>query len=170
MAQKNTSLYKGLLYDMPKKDAIKEFRSNKNLYNEISFGNGIVWSINKQNFTIRNDKLKALMLTPKSAIFGLSHDNAQVYLKNSFDFFNSKGYNIIIEPDYWDSPILYSSNNKFGLIMSNPDKTIVIELRSVRITANSYTVNLGISNYQAYMNYLDNLEDVEIKQQNKTGF
>lgn len=168
--QSGQALYEGLLYNMDRKEAIKEFKSNKDIYNIISFGDGVVWSLNRQNFTINNNKLKALMLTPKSALFGLSHESAKVYLINSFNFFISRGYEVIKEPEYWDVPVMFSPNNKFGLLMHDPEKTIVIELRSVEVSPNNYTVNLGINNYGVYMMYLDNLKKHNEIQQNNTGF
>ena len=170
VAQDYPALYKGLIYKMPIDAAKKEFKQHKDLYVDISFGNGVEWRLYTQNFGVVNDSLTSLVLKPKGALLGLTHEAAKVYLNNSFEFFTKRGYQVIKEPQFWNVPIYFDATNKFGLVMHNPDKTVVVELRSVQLTGTSYLVNLGISNYDAFLRFLTNDEAAVNNQQNQTGF
>lgn len=155
---------------MPINEAKKELKKNKSDYSDISFGNGVKWRIFKQNFTVINEQLHGLMLVPKGALFGLDHESAKVYLQNSKLFFESKDYEVFWEPDNWNIPVFFEATNKYGLLMNDAEKTIMIELRPVEISAGSYTVNLGVSNYDAFLKYMQAKEKAIKKVQDKTGF
>jgi len=169
-SQEMKPLYKGLLYNMPIENAKKELKKNIQDYNNISFGNGIVWEISEPYLIESNGKLSGLGLLPKNKILGLKHENAKVYLQNSRKFFESKGYIVLKEPDNWDIPVLFSQNNLFGLLLHNPDKSIMIDLRSIKSVDSNYIVILTIMNYDIYIKGLDAMKNQVKKEQDNTGF
>ena len=171
-SQENTPLYKGLLYKMAINDAKKEFKKDKEEYTNISFGDGVSWRMYTQNFHSFDNKLTALILTPKGYPFGMDHELAEVNLIKSKEFFISKGYSVFGEPKNWDIPVLFSPHNKSGLLLFDPNKTIFVELRSVLLSELdlTYVVNLVINNYDNYLNYLESQEQIKKSEQDNTGF
>jgi hypothetical protein len=173
-SQESIPLYKGLYYNMSLDQAKKEFKNHGEEYKNISFGDGVVWRLFKQNFHVVNDELKGLVLTPQGYGFGMSHENAKVYLTNSKEFFVSKDYSIFKEPLNWDVPIFFSPQNKTGLVLIDPEQKIVVELRSREFIGSGpeqlYYVTLTINNYDNYMNYLNESEEEKKAKQDKTGF
>lgn len=146
------SIYRGLNFGMSQKEAKSEFKTNKDQYDAADFGNGFVWRAFTQNFIYANDSLMAVLMTPKGAALGLSHDGATSYLEFSKAFFENKGYQVFFEPEYWQYPLNFHS--KYGLLLSNPDKTIMVQLypsTSRGVNTTHYTSCLKIMNYQWFM-------------------
>ena len=91
-AQKGTKLYKGLFEGMTIKEAKKTIRKNKAEYNEVSFGNGFIWTIkgasSLMNATKGADYLAGIMMWPKGSLLtGIGYSNTKSYLKASESFF-----------------------------------------------------------------------------------
>lgn len=164
------SLYKGLVYDMSKKEAYKEFKRNKAEYTNIQLGNGVAWRMYKQNFHFYNDVLKGIILTPKGGALGMSNSNGEVYLNNTYKFLRGKGYSVLRKPEYWNIPILFDQHNTYGIVLVNPDKTTTIELRPRRLSYDKCTILMVINNYQNFISGV-NIENKIVKeQQSNTGF
>jgi hypothetical protein len=173
-SQDSDALYKGLYFNMPIQEAFKEFEENNGDYKDISFGDGVVWRLFKQNLNSVEDKLEGLVLTPQGSTYGMNQDNAKVYLTNSKQFLVSKDYTVFKEPIAWNVPVLFSPSNKTGLVLIDPDQKMVVELRSSEIigsgTEKLYNVTLTINNYANYMKNIIATEEKNKSEQDKTGF
>lgn len=168
----NTPLYKGLLYKMPLSEAKKEFRKNKDQYKVISLGNGVDWRMYPMNFAVNgNSELVGINLN-SGAMFGESSENTKIYLTQTRQFLEDKGYTVIHEPDYWNFPLLFSDANKYGLLLHDPDKNVMISIRSVPHPTEHlrFVPVMGISNYDAFVKYMETDKEAVQKQRDKTGF
>jgi len=165
------SIYLGLKYGMNKKDAKAEFKANNEQYTNVDLGNGFAWRAFQQNFIFDEKGLTGILFSPKGGALGLSHDNTVSYLEFTRTFFEKKGYTLFFEPDYWQYPENF--NSKYGLLLVNPDKTIVVQIYPVKSVAGgilTYSAYLKVLNYTWFMSEFEKENDkVEQKQQN-TGF
>jgi len=164
-------IYRGLNYGMNVKDAKDEFKTNKDQYDNIDFGNGFVWRVYTQNLIYQNDSLMAILMTPKGAALGLSHDGATSYLEFSRTFFENKDYEVFFEPEYWQYPLNFHA--KYGLLLSNPDKTIMVQLYPITYKSGyttMFTSCLKIMNYKWFMNTFEAEHKLLDKKSDESGF
>lgn len=165
-------LYKGLIYKMPINDAKKEFRKNKDEYKTISLGNGVDWKMYAMNFAVnQNNELVGLNLNSGS-MFGDSPETTDLFIRQTRNFFEELGYTVVYEPEYWDTAVLFSEQNKYGLLLHNPEKTIMVSLRPVPHPTErlNYVPVMGISNFQAFVDYMEADDAAVKKAREKTGF
>jgi hypothetical protein len=137
---------------MSQGEAKSEFKKNKELYDSVDFGNGFVWRTYTQNFIFQNDSLVVVLMTPKGSALGLSNDGVASYLEFSRTFFQDKGYQVFFEPEYWQYPLNFRS--KYGLLLYNPDKTIMVHLYPLTYKVGyntSFTACLKIMNYPWFL-------------------
>ena len=165
------SIFKGLETGMSQKEAKAEFRANRDDYINIEIGNGFAYRIYQQNFQYVNDGLVAMLLTPKGSALGQGYDEAASYLDFSDAFFQKLNYEEFFRPEYWNAPQSFSS--KYGLLLSNPDKTIMVQMyptkyKSGRIT--SYLVKLHLYNYDQFMEWYDKEHEAQEEIAEKSGF
>lgn len=157
---------------MPLSEAKKEFKKNKEEYKTISFGNNVNWKMYPMNFAVNQfNELVGINLNSGS-MFGDSPEDTDLFIRQSRNFFEEKGYTVVHEPEYWHSAVLFSENNKYGLLLHNPEKTIMVSLRPLPHPTESlrYVPVMGISNYQAFVDYMD-ADDANVKAaREKTGF
>jgi hypothetical protein len=168
--EEELTLYKGLYYGMPIKNAKKEHKKNKSEYINIDLGDGIIWELRRNGLVDLKGKLTMLVMQPKGFTFGMSNEEGEIYLKKTRLFFEDNGYSLISEPEYWDSPILFSPYNKMGLLLGNEDKGLMIELRPVTITGASYAVNMGVYNLEDYKKALEAEKTAKKDIKKKSGF
>jgi len=164
-------IYRGLLYGMSENEAKKEFKTNKDLYDEVDFSNGFVWRTYTQNFIYQNDSLMAVLMTPKGAALGLSHDGSTQFLEFSRAFFENKGYEVFFEPEYWQYPLNFHS--KYGLLMSNADKTIMVQLYPLVFrygNTTSFTSCLKIMNYKWFIREWEIDNKIQQQKSENSGF
>ncbi|SDT15685.1 hypothetical protein SAMN05192545_2897 [Maribacter dokdonensis] len=171
-AQSGTPLYKGLMYKMKISDAKKEYRKNKEDYKVISLGNGVDWYMYPLNFSANADNQLVGLTLNSGSLYGNEPETVAAYLSQSFEFFIDKNYTIVHEPDYWDNPLLFDATNKYGLLMHDPDKTIMVSMRAVRHNTEVYNFVpvLAISNYEAFINYMSSESEKVNQIRGKTGF
>jgi len=165
------SIYRGLVYGMNVKDAKTEFKTNKDQYDNVDFGNGFAWRVYTQNLIYQNDSLVAILMTPKGAALGLSHDAATSYLEFSRAFFENKGYKLFFEPEYWQYPLNFHA--KYGLLLSNSDKTIMVQLYPLSYKSGyttMFTSCLKIMNYKWFMSTYEAGHKLLEKKSDESGF
>ncbi|WP_159523781.1 hypothetical protein [Sunxiuqinia indica] len=159
------TIYKGFEYGMSKGEAKREFKKNKDDYTAVDLGNGFVWRTYPQNLLMSGDSLAVVWFTPKGTALGMSHDNVVSYLEFTRAFFELKDYQLFFEPEYWQYPVNF--NAKYGLLLSNPDKTIMVQLypSSAKVGHNTtYFANLKVMNYDWFMSiYKENLNVLDEK-------
>lgn len=164
-------IYLGLNYGMSKKEAKNEFKANNDLYSNVDIGNGFAWMAYQQNFIYGNEGLVGVLFSPKGGALGLSHQNTISYLEFTRAFFEKLGYTLFFEPDYWQYPENF--NSKYGLILVNPDKTVVVQMypfKQAVLTPVTYTAYLKVLNYVWFMDEFEKENRaLEMKQQS-TGF
>lgn len=164
-------IYRGLIFGMSAKDAKLEFKTNKDQYEAVDFGNGFVWRVFSQNFIFSNDSLVVVLMSPKGALMGLTSDGVTSYLEFSKAFFIDKGYQVFFEPEFWQYPLNFSSI--YGLLLYNPDKTVMVQLYPAvsRISGNTYFhAYMKIINYNWFMrDYQKRQMDLKQKSYN-SGF
>lgn len=165
-------LYKNLVYLMPIKAAKKEFKKNKDDYKTISLGNGVDWKMFSTNFVTNSSGNLVGIVLNDGSMFGINADNAALYITQTRTFFEDKGYTVIHEPEYWYAPTLVSPTEKYGLLLHDADKNIMVSLRVQPHPTErfSYSPVLGISNYKAFVSYMEANKAAIKKARDKTGF
>ena len=168
------SIYKGLEYGMSKSEASKEFKKNKESYTTVDIGNNFLYRIYKQNFVFDNNKLVALLLTPKGAAFGQSYDSAKNYLIHTRKFFEKLNYETFLDNEWWDSPLNYiDSESKWGLILNKKDKSTIVQMYPISYELSgkkSFLVKLMIWNYDTWMGYYKKDREIQKEKANNSGF
>lgn len=165
------SIFKGLEYGMSKTEAKKEYKTNKAEYDNVDFGNGFRWRAFHQNFIIVNNDLVGILFTTKGTLLGLSHDGATSYLEYSRAFFEKKGYTVFLEPEYWQYPVNFRS--KYGLLMHDEDKSIVVQLYPGSGYANGtsvYFAYMKVLNYEWFMNEFQAQKEINEEKSENSGF
>ena len=166
------SIYLGLKNGMSKSEAKKEFKTNNEQYTNVDLGNGFVWRANQKNFIYnKNNLLTGVWFLPKSFGGWVSHDNAISYLEFTRSFFESKDYKLFFEPDYWQYPENF--NSKYGLLMYNPEKTIMVQLYPFKYNVSgtmSYSAYMKVLNYDWFMKTYKEQENIKHAKQESTGF
>jgi len=165
------SIFKGLETGMSKKEAKAEFRANKDDYINIEIGNGFAYRIYQQNFGYVNDGLVSILLTPKGFTMGQGYSEAVSYLDFSNTFFQNLDYKEFFRPEYWNAPQSFSS--KYGLLLYNPEKTIMVQMYPTKYKAGSTTaflVKLHIYNYNQFMEWYDKEHEAQEEIAEKSGF
>lgn len=165
------TIFKGLKYNMTESEAKKEFRANKDQYDNVDFGNGFVWRLYQQNFLYVDDKLVGVLFSPKGGGFGQSHNNVINYLEFSRSFFENKGYTVIFEPEAWQYPTLF--NSKYGLLLQNEDKTIIVQLNPSTYTVNystGYIAYMKVINYEFFMKAYEMGNQILKEKSENSGF
>ncbi|WP_422105576.1 hypothetical protein [Winogradskyella sp.] len=168
--EEKLTLFKGLYYGMPIKEAKKEHKNNKDEYINVDLGDGVIWELRRGGLVKQDNKLVVLVMQPKGFTFGMNNEEGEIYLKKTRLFFEEKGYTLISEPEYWDVPLLFSPYNKMGLLLGNEEKGLMIELRPVKITEGSYVVNMGIYNLDDYKKAQEAEKEAKEKTKKKSGF
>ena len=84
------------------KEAKKTIKKNKAQYNEVSFGNGFVWTIkgasSLMNASKGADYLAGIMMWPKGSLLsGIGYSGTKKYLEASERFFVERGFKDLIE-------------------------------------------------------------------------
>ena len=168
------SIYKGLEYGMSKSEASKEFKKNKESYTTVDIGNNFLYRIYKQNFVFDNNKLVALLLTPKGSAFGQSYDSARNYLIHTRKFFEKLNYETFLDNEWWDSPLNYiDSESKWGLILNKKDKSTIVQMYPISYELSgkkSFLVKLMIWNYDTWMGYYKKDREIQKEKANNSGF
>lgn len=165
------SIFKGLEHGMSKDEAVSEFRSNKSDYINIEIGNGFAYRIYQQNFEYTKDGLVSILLTPKGSALGMGYYEAVNWLDYSKTFFDKLNYLEFFVPEYWNAPLNFRS--KYGLLLYNPDKTIMVQMypKNYKIgSTTSYMVMLQIYNYDQFMEWYNAEKDVQQEIKEKSGF
>ena len=165
------AIFKGLEAGMTKKEALKEFRQNKDEYTTIEVGNGFAYRIYQQNFEYHDNKLIAVLLTPKGSAMGQSYYEAVNWLDYSKTFFDKLNYREFYVPEYWNAPLNFRS--KYGLLMHNPEKSVMLQLFPISYTignSKSYLVKLQLFNYEQFMNLYEAEKEVQEDIAEKSGF
>lgn len=163
-------LFRGLVYDMPRKKAYKEYKRHRSDYINIRMDQGIVWSVYKHNMSICHGKLKGLMLVPRSTSIGMSHVMGKEYLDKSFQFLINRGYTIWREPKDWNDPLYFNRNNASGIVLVSPSKHTTVELRPTYIAStNNFTITLMINTFRNYIDEGKNRYSYKRKKDD-TGF
>lgn len=164
-------IYKGLEYGMTAQEAKKEFRSNKAEYDAVDFGNGFVWRLFHQNFIYDNGGLVGVLFQPKGALMGLTHSGTTSYLEFSRAFFEEKGYQVFFEPEFWKYPLNF--NSKYGLLMHDEDKKIVVQLYPYSGYVNGatiYSAYMKVINYDWFMQQYESQQQLLELKANESGF
>jgi hypothetical protein len=168
---KSQEIYKGLMSGMSKLEAKKQFKKNRDTYITVDFTNGFNYRIYRQNFMFINDKLAALVFSPKGYVFGMDYDSTRNYLIHTRNFFEDLNYVTFIDDEYWNSPINYvSSGSKWGLVLHNEEKTKIIQMFTERYMETSFLVVLSVWNYDVWMNLYNKEESIQSKKKIKSGF
>lgn len=165
------TIFKGLNYNMSVSEAKKEFKTNKEQYDNVDFGNGFVWRIFPQNFIYKNGNLVGVLFQPKGALLGLSHTGTTSYLEFSRSFFEIKGYKVFFEPEYWQYPLNF--NSKYGLLMQNEDKTIIVQLYPFKWFYSGttyYSAYMKVLNYAWFMNEYEKQNQILKDKSENSGF
>jgi hypothetical protein len=168
------SIYKGLEYGMTEDQAKDEFKSNKDTYKTVDLGNNFLYRIYRQNFVFEKTSLVGVLFTPKGTALGMSYDSAKNYLIHTRGFFEDLGYQTFIDNEWWDAPLNYvSSGSKWGLVLTKPDKSIVVQFYpdSYELYGNTvYMVKLMIWNHDTWMGYYDKENKNQSNKVEDSGF
>lgn len=165
------SIFKGLEYGMTQDEAVSAFRADRDQYTTVNIGNNFKYRIYQQNFIYQNRKLIGVNFRPKGAALGQSYEDAVSYLEHTRQFFEDLNYELFFEPEYWNAP--QNFNSKYGLLMVNPEKTVIAQVYPTKTTAynsTSYLVMMDLYNYENFLKLYENekLKQNEIKE--KSGF
>jgi len=133
IAQKGTKLYKDLTEGMSIKEAKKMMKKNKDDYNEVSFGNGFMWTIKPTGLMSRTkgeDYLAGVWMWPKGSLLtGVGYNAARGYLEASASFFEGRGYTELIRNQWWNAPQNFNDGSyKYGLVLLSSDGTRVVHM------------------------------------------
>lgn len=150
-SQDKVKIYKGLYEGMTRKEVKTEFKSNKADYNSVSFGNGLEWTIKKTGGMLYNPKdyLVGVWMWPKGTLLsGIGYEATVSYLQQSKKFFLSRGYEILLENEWWDKPQNFVGKSyKYGLVLNSKDNKRVVHLYPAEITL----MDGKSTNMQAYI-------------------
>lgn len=171
LSASSQTIFKGLEYGMTADEAITEFKKNKDKYDAVDLGNGFVWRTFKRGFLYDSDGLVGVSFNAKGGALGIGHDATTQYLEYTRAAFESKSYVLFFEPDYWQYPLNFSS--KYGLLMSSPDKSIMVQLYPVTqgtAYGNLYLPILKVMNYDWFMAQWDKGHEVNAEKIENSGF
>lgn len=171
-AQERTSLFKGLLIGMNKKELKAEYKANKDLYTNIDIGNGWIYRTDLANMFIDSKTgLKGIYFFLKgSKLSGVGYQNTRNALEMTRQFFENIGYSTFYENEYWNFPLNFTAT--YGLIMVDKDKTKIVHLfpTSAPGSVETHTPGLILYEYKRFMgSYNKRLESIKDKQK-KSGF
>jgi len=165
------AIFKGLEAGMSKDEAVKEFRQNRDEYINIEVGNGFAYRIYQQNFEFTDNKLDVILLSPKGSAMGQGYYEAVDWLDYTKTFFDKLNYREFYVPEYWNAPL--NLRSKYGLLMHNPEKTVMLQLYPVNYNvgnSRSYLVKLQLYNYDQFMGWYEAEKEVQDVIAEKSGF
>tara|TARA_R110001583_G_scaffold171794_2_gene325531 strand:- start:1562 stop:2125 length:564 start_codon:yes stop_codon:yes gene_type:complete len=171
-SQQRTSLFKGLLIGMNKKELKTEYKKNKDIYTNVDIGNGWVYKTDLANMYIDSKTgLKGIYFLLKGTkLSGVGYQNTRNALDMTRQFFEEIGYSVFYENKYWNLPLNFSST--YGLIMTDKAKTKIVHLFPTKAPGNndSHAPGLILYEYKVFMDsYKNRLETIEKKKKN-AGF
>ena len=140
------TLFKSFAFQMPL-DAAKDLltKESKELKN-LSFGGGTLYAVRKKSLVGKNGKLVSLNLGSKK---NLNLNQAEVYLKKSRAYFESKNFKVVYAQEHWSKPTLVKKNLP-GIRFVDPDKTVVVEV-DPRGQGSVYNVFITFYNYEWFL-------------------
>jgi hypothetical protein len=165
------SLFKGLNLRMSKKDAKKEYKLNKSLYNNIDIGNGWVWRTTFPNLTFGKDGLKGIYFYQKGTLLsGMGYDNTVSCLNMTKQFFEDLGYTEFYKNKWWNAPLNFS--HTYGLIMVSSDKAKIAHLFPTKDAGgnNNHTAGLILFDYKKFIDSYNKRKETIEKKQKNSGF
>ena len=164
-------LFKGLKLGMSKKDAKKEYKSNKSEYDNIDIGNGWVWKTTTQNLMYGNNGLEGIYFYQKGTLLsGIGYDNTVACLNMTEQFFKNLGYEEFYKNKWWNAPANFSYT--YGLIMVSSDKLKIAHLFPTKDSGgnNNYTAGLILYDFKKFIKgYNNRKENIQSKQE-ESGF
>lgn len=165
------TIYKGFETGMSEKEVKDEYKAHKDEYSEIDTGNGFFYRTYRNHMIYSDGGLVGIKFMPKGSAMGLGYDNTVLYLDHTKDFLTSLGYEVFFEPEFWNAPLNFSS--KYGLIMTNQDKTTVAHLYPIVMdtgAGKSYNMALAIFNYDQYMEWYNEAKEKKQETAENSGF
>ncbi len=112
-----------------KKEVKKIFKTNKDKYQNISFGGLDFWIINKlaiSSFIYENGKLIGIRLFSKR--IAKSNDLQMQSIVDLDSYFINNDFEVLYRQTHWDTPVFFD-NAQFGIVYKNPKSNTVIDLR-----------------------------------------
>jgi hypothetical protein len=165
------TIFKGLEFGMTRDEAVDAFRADRDEYTTVDIGNNFKYRIYQQNFIYEDGKLTGVNFRPKGSAFGQSYDEATSYLEHTRQFFENLDYEVFFEPEYWNAPQSFKS--KYGLLMVNPEKTVMAQVYPTKTTAynnTTYLVLIDLYNYDDFLKTYKNEEEKQQKIRESSGF
>ena len=144
--QDSQNLILGLNTGMTKKEAVKEFKSNKDKYKKVTLG-GYYWRHYYQNNTYdSNGKLQNVQLFPVgSGMLGLPLSQVKLVFKDLVRLLVSQGYkNDNIDTKSGDNYLQYATGETYVLTHKEKGKNIYI---GTPATGNNIYLNIVIGKY-----------------------
>lgn len=171
-AQEGTSLFKGLLIGMSKKELRTEYKANKDAYTNVDIGNGWVYKTDMPNmFVDSKNGLKGIYFLLKGTkLTGVGYQNTRNALDMTRQFFENIGYTVFYENKYWNLPLNFTA--VYGLILVDKDKTKIAHLFPTHApgSPSSHSPGLILYEYNIFMDsYNERLESIKSKQKD-SGF
>jgi len=167
----SVSLFKGLSLGMSKKDAKKEYKSNKSAYDNIDIGNGWIWKTTTQNFYLGKNGLEGIYFYQKGTLLsGLGYDNTVACLNMTKQFFENLGYTEFYKHKWWNAPVNFS--NIYALVMVSSDEAKIAHIFPTKDSGSgkNHTAGLILYEYNKFMDgYNKRRESIE-KKQKESGF
>ena len=143
--QDSQNLILGLNTGMTKKEAVKEFKSNKDKYKEITLG-GYYWRHYYQNNSYdSNGKLTMVKLNPVGGTFGLSEIEVKIVFRDLVRLLVSQGYeNDNLDTKSGDNYLQYATGETYILSHKEKGKNIYIGTPPM---GNNVYLNIVIGKY-----------------------
>lgn len=165
------SLFKGLNLGMSKKDAKKEYRLNKSLYDNVDIGNGWIWKTTIPNLTFGKDGLQGVYFYQQGTLLsGMGYDSTVSCLNMTKQFFENLDYTVFYKNEWWNAPVNFSS--VYGLIMVSSDKTKIAHIFPTKDAGgnNNHTAGLVLYDHKIFMTSYNKRKETIKKKQKDSGF
>ena len=167
----STSLFKGLNLGMSKKEAKKEYKTNKASYDNIDIGNGWIWRTNSVNFYYGKKGLEGIYFYQKGSLLsGIGYDNTVNCLIMTKQFFENLGYTEFYKNEWWNAPRNFSS--AYGLILVSSDKAKIAHIFPSKDSGgnNVDTPGLILYDHGIFMDSYNKRKEAINEKQKESGF